>query len=186
MASVYYPGCTTDPVPFYSCDPCATREKSRVRSAFFVTDAYYATLMADPLDIALWQAGIESEDIIIVPKTTGTLEISDPVTGPGYGDDLEEVLGVDFTLNWRDPNYKGNCNFYNTLSKKTGFYHIGYRTGSQTAISTETVSLNVKAPITENLEDNVEWQGRARWRSQEQPCPFDTPEGIFECFALAS
>lgn len=184
MASPYYPGCPTGELPFYQCDPCENYEKARVRSVAFVTDAYYATLLANPTDTAVWQAGVISEDIIIIPKVVGSLDAPDPLTGPGYGDDVETILGRDYNLIWRDPNYIGNCNFYNTLKKKNGVYHAIYRTGSQTHITEETVTIDARAPVTENIEDNVEWNGNARWRSEVQPCPFETPADIFECFSL--
>lgn len=184
MATPYYPGCPTGELPFYFCDPCQGTEKGRVRSVGGVTDAYYPTLIANPEDEAVWLAGIESEDIIIIPRVNGTLDVPDPDTGDGYGDDIESDLGTAFTLSWRDPNYIGNCGFYNELKRKNGVYHAIYRTGSQTHITPETVTFRSGAPITANTQDNVEWVGTARWRSDSQPCPFNTPVGIFECFAL--
>lgn len=184
MASVYYPGCDTEDLPDYQCDPCADYEKGRIRSAGFVTAAYKATLDANPTSSAVWRTGILSGDIIIIPKVTGTLDTPDPITGPGYGDDVETNLGRDFTLAFRDPNYKGNCVFYNTLKRQNGKWHPLYRTGTQTAIANETATIDTRAPITENLEDNVEWNVSAKWRGQDQPCPFDTPEDTFDCFDL--
>lgn len=184
MATPYYPGCPTGEIPFYVCDPCGAREKARVRSVGFVTDSYYATLIANPTSVPLWQAGIASEDIIIIPKVVGSLDAPDPLTGPGYGDDVEEILGRDYNLIWRDPNYVDNCNFYNTFKTKRGVYHAIYRTETQTHITAETITPDARAPISETIEDNVEWNGNARWRSDVQPCPFDTPAGIFDCFAL--
>lgn len=182
--AVYYPACDTDELPEYQCDPCEDYEKGRIRSVFFVSASYRATLIANPTSIPLWQAGVASEDIIIIPKVVGSLDAPDPITGPGYGDDVETILGRDYTLLWRDPNYKGNCNFYNTLKKQNGKWYPGYRTGSQSHIGEKTVTIDTKAPVTENLEDNVEWNGSAKWRSNEQPCPFDTPATIFECFGI--
>jgi hypothetical protein len=182
--AIYYPGCDTDELPDYQCDDCNDYEKGRVRSAGFVTDAYYTTLIANPTNVTLWTTGIASGDIIIIPKVTGTLDAPDPITGPGYGNDTESILGRDFTLVYRDPNYKGNCNFYNTLKRKNGFYHAIYRTGTQTHISDITITIDTRAPVTENLEDNVEWNVSSKWRSQDNPCPFDTPAGIFECFQV--
>jgi len=184
MASIYYPGCEEEDLPFYTCDPCEDFEGSRVRSVFFVTASYYPILIANPLSLALWTAGILSSDIIIIPKVSGTLDAPEPITGKGYGDDLQSNLGRDFTLAWTDPNYKNNCNFYNSLSTKHGIYYVGYRTATQSHISTKTVTPDARAPITENIEDNVEWNGSAKWRSKLQPCPFDTPEGVFTCFGL--
>lgn len=180
---VYYPGCETDELPDYQCDPCDDYEKGRVRSVAFVTPAYYSTLIANPTTKSLWQAGILSGDIIIISKVIGTFEPSDPITGPGYGDDVETILGTDYVLNWRDPSYKRNCNFYNTLKKKK--FHVIYRTGSQTHIGEIPATISTKAPVTDSIDDNVEWNGSAKWRSQDSPCPFDTPADIFECFAIS-
>ena len=185
MPSVYYPGCDTDELPEYQCDECNDYEKGRIRSAGFVSSTYKAALAANPSNVSLWTAGILSGAIIIMPKVIGTLDAPDPITGSGYGDDIETILGRDFTLSFRDPNYKNNCAFYNTLKRKTGKWHAIYRTGSQTHITDETVSIDAKAPVTENLEDNVEWNVSAKWRAQDQPCPFDTPDGVFECVAVA-
>lgn len=184
MATVYYPGCATDELPFYVCDPCNEYEKGRIRSAGYVDKSYYATLMANPTSAAVWQTGINTEKIIIIPRTTGTLDAPDPETGTGYGDDDEEILGTNYTLLFRDPNYKQNCNFYNILAKKKGTYHAIYRTGTQTHVTPKTVTIRPAAPITENIQDNIEWNVSNTWTDTVQPCPFDTPEGIFDCFAL--
>lgn len=184
MAIVYYPGCITNELPFYICDPCGSIEQARVRSVFLVTDDYYPTLLADPTNPDVWEVGVASEDIIIIPKTSGTLDAPDPITGQGFGNDVNTVLGRDFTLAWSDPNYKQNCNFYNTLITKSGIYHIGYRTSTQAHVTAETVTFDARAPVTEGDTDLVLWQGVATWRSRINPCPFDTPAGIFECYAL--
>lgn len=184
MATAYYPGCPTGELPFYVCDPCEDYEPSKIRSVGFVTDAYYATLILTPTSTASWVAGIESEDIIIIPRVIGSLDAPDPETSAGYGDATETILPRLYTAAWRDPNYKDNCNFYNTLKTKTGTYHFIYRTGTQTHITPEVVTIDTRAPITENDQEFVEWNGSVRWRSRVQPCPFDTPADIFECFAL--
>lgn len=182
--AIYYPGCDTEELPDYQCDPCQDYEKARVRSSGVVSKAYRATLAATPTNPATWTTGIESGDIVIIPKLVGSLDAPDPITGPGYGDDIETNLGRDFTLSLRDPNYKGNCNFYNTLKKQNGMWHAIYRTGSQTHITEETVTIDARAPVGEELDSNVEWNVSMKWRSQNNPCPFDTPEGIFDCFGI--
>lgn len=182
--AVYYPGCDTEELPDYQCDPCQGREKARIRSGGVVSKAYKATLSANPTSPTVWTTGIESGDIVIIPKVVGSLDPSDPITGPGYGDDIEENLGTDFTLNIRDPNYKSNCNFYNTIKKQNGMWHAIYRTETQTHITEETVTINSRAPVGEELDANVEWNLTLKWRSQNNPCPFDTPVGIFDCFGL--
>lgn len=184
MATAYYPGCPTEPIPFYQCDECQDYESGSIRSVAFITKTYVPILLADPTNPALWEAGIESEDIYVIPRTIGSLDAPDPDTGDGYGDDEETNLGRVFAVNFRDPNYKKNCAFYNAINERNGFFHIAYRTETQTNISDKPVTPDVKAPIDEAKASIVTWQGRARWRSKKNPCPFDTPVGVFECFSL--
>lgn len=184
MATVYYPTCPDEDLAEYQCDPCANREKGKVRSAAYIHTSYLATVQANPTSTAVWQTGIANETIIIIPMVIGSLDTPDPITGPGYGDDDEEILGRQFTLAFRDPNYIQNCNFYNGLKRKKGQYYVAYRTETQTHISTKTVSVDTRAPITETITDNVEWNVTNRWTDEDQPCPFDTPEEIFTCFGL--
>ena len=51
--------------------------------------------------------------------------------------------------------------------------------------SAGAATISTKAPVTDSIDDNVEWNGSAKWRSQDNPCPFDTPADIFECFAIS-
>lgn len=180
---LYY-DCAEDELPEYQCDTCGGREKGRVRSSGVINKAYLPTLLANPSSTLLWTTGIDSGDIVIFSEVIGSLDVPDPIVGPGYGDNVEEVLGTDFTLNIRDPNYITNCTFFNTLKRQRNKWHALYRTSSQTHISDKTVTINTKAPITENLEDNVEWQVSMKWRSLDNPCPFDTPEDVFDCFSI--
>lgn len=182
--AIYYPGCDTEELPDYQCDPCQGVEKAKVRSAGFVSKAYYAALAANPTNTAVWVAGIESGDIVIIPKVIGTFDPGDPITGTGYGDDVEEILGTDYVLNFRDPNYKSNCVFYNTIKKQNGKWHAIYRTETLTHISDKSVTINSRAPVAEDIQANVEWNVSATWRNRDSPCPFDTPEGVFDCFGI--
>lgn len=184
MAQAYYPGCATTPVPFYTCDPCGGIELGKIRSTAFIHRSYYDTLMIDPTDPELWRTGIEEELIYIIPKVIGALDAPDPDTIEGFGDDEESNLGRVFTLTWRDPNYADNCNFYNAINGKNGVYHMAWRTQTKTHISVLPVTPDVKAPVEEGQTSAVTWQGRARWRSMINSCPFDTPVDIFDCFAL--
>jgi hypothetical protein len=183
MATVYYPGCPPEQLPFYICDDCADYENGKVRSAGYVSEAYYSTLMANPTSTQVWLDGIESEDIIIIPRVIGSLDVPDPATVPGYGDEEEQDTTRVYTLAFRDPNYKGNCNFYNTVKRRKNF-HVIYRTSTQTHVSDKVVKVRTSAPITETSTDVVEWNVANIWTGTEQPCPFDTPEGVFDCFAL--
>ncbi|MFQ6415315.1 hypothetical protein ACLNB1_10290, partial [Streptococcus pneumoniae] len=81
----------------------------------------------DPSDPTEWRAGFISGDIILIPQTKGTFDGGAEVEAPGYGDQSTRLTGYNFQLQYQDPNYRQNCNFYNTL-KNSRAYKAAYRT----------------------------------------------------------
>lgn len=176
----YYPSCG-DVIPAHSCDPCADKEFARVRSAAFIDKSYIATIQADPTNEALWATGINDEVIFVIPETNG--EVSEPSekTGAGYGDQIETLLGYDFSAKFADPNYAENCDFWNAI-KRSRNYHFVYRTSSKIHITDVTTTVIPKAPVTNDLNAEVNWSVTVKWSQPDNPCPVDTPEGVFECY----
>ena len=179
----YYPSTCEDIIPSHNCDPCADREYGRIRSGFFVHKSYIATLLAGITNPQVWLNGINAGKIIIIPGTNGDLADPSELTGPGYGDQTETLLGYDFQALMVDPNYAENCDFYNAL-KSSRNYHFGYRTSSKVHITDKTVTIIPKAPVQNDLTAEVTWNVTVKWSSSEHPCPVDTPEGIFDCYIL--
>jgi hypothetical protein len=165
-----------------SCSPCGSMEVElgRVRGLCFVHESYYPVLKADPENVDKWQDGIDQGKILVIPKTSGTFDGGSPVEIAGYGDTESQLIGFKFALAIKDPNLKGNTPFYNTI-KKNSSYHVAFRTESLTRISDYPVTVIPKAPVEDDLNSAVVWNVDVKWSGEDQPVPFDTPEGIFQC-----
>lgn len=179
MAGTYYPA-TCNPVDQHNCDPCETQELGRVRSAGFVSTDFTFT---DPTDATEWAAGIASGDIFIIPETHGELPDPSPKMGAGFGDTVEQLIAYDFSAKYYDPNFASNCDWYNTIKKNRNFKFV-YRTSSKTYISTKPVVIIPKYNVADDLTALVNWNVDVKWQDSDFPCPFDTPEGIFDnCYS---
>lgn len=174
--AVYYPSNCDDLVPDHICDPCEEVEQGRVRSVAFIKTSFAFT---DPSDPTEWTAGFEAGDIILIPNTAGTFDGGAEVESPGFGDQATRLTGYNFQLQFQDPNYKGNCNFYNTL-KNSRQYKAAYRTGTQIHIIDTTVQVIPKNPVTDDINSAVVWDVLVKWSGVDVPCPFDVPPGIFD------
>lgn len=176
--AAYYPS-TCNPVNQHNCDPCETQELGRIRSAFFVSNSFTFTDETDPTE---WAAGIASGDIFIIPETHGDFSAPSPKFGAGFGDTVEQLLAYDFTAKYFDPNFASNCEWYNTIKKNRNF-KFGWRTSSKCYISTKTVVIVPMYEVQDDLTSLVTWNTQIKWQAADLPCPFDTPEGIFdECY----
>lgn len=101
------------------------------------------------------------------------------VTETGFGDIPMDISGYDFTLNVFDPNYLGNCNFWNSI-KKSLDYRVGYRTESQVYVSSKPALVIPKAPIAEDIKSKVIWNATVKFSQEDIPCPTNMPVGIFD------
>lgn len=180
--AIYYPSSCDEVVPDHICDPCEGEEKGKIRSAGYIKNTFD---FSDPSNPTEWQAGIESGDIIVIPAVIGSFDGGSEVEGSGYGDQSTKLTGYNFSANYKDPNYKQNATFYNSI-KRSRLYKFFYRTGSQTHISDTTVSVVPKNPVTEDQNSDVTWDVTVKWAGADLPVPFDTPPGIFDqCFAVS-
>ncbi len=177
----YYPSNCDNVIPPHNCDPCAEREYGRIRSGAYIHKSYYPTLVADVENSQKWIDGINQGLILVIPDTNGELGEPSELTGAGYGDAVEALLGYDFSATFRDPNYKENCDFWNAI-KNSRNYHLVYRTSSSVHITDKPVTIIPKAPIADDLQAEVVWVVLNKWRSNNHPCATNTPEGVFTCF----
>jgi hypothetical protein len=182
--SIYYPGaaCESD-IPQHICNPCTEFEKGRVRSIAFIHKDYVSNIVANPTDTAVWQTGITSGQVRIIPDVSGTSNGGEKVAGAGYGDQKEKVTGRNYTVNFKDPNYVGNCSFYTELELSRA-WHLAYKTETLLHVSDKVVSTFANNPTTENLEDDVVWNVESIWFQKVPVCPLDAPDNIFDCFQL--
>lgn len=180
--AVYYPDACDEELPDHVCDPCEVLEGGRIRSVAYIKNTF---TFDDPSNPVEWAAGIASGDIVMVPSTRGSFDGGSEVTGPGYGDQTERLVGYNFSAQIFDPNYKGNCNFYNILLRSRG-HKFAYRTGSQIHIVDKTVQFIPKNPVQDDINSEVVWDVTVRWADSVLPCPYDTPPGIFdECVNIS-
>lgn len=176
--SVYYPTSCDEETPNHFCDLCADDEHGRVRSVALIKKDFE---FVDPSNAQEWLDGINSGDIIIIPETNGSFDGGTPKEGPGYGDTLSTYLGSDFVLQFKDPNYKQNCVFYNAINKSRR-YKVAYRTESLIHISDKTAFINAKPGVLDDLTSTVVWDVTTKWASSNIPCAYEMPDGVFTCF----
>jgi len=177
---IYYGGGCDHDLPLHICNDCNVPEHGRVRSVAFIKKTFRFT---DPSNPQEWRSGIIDGDIIIIPQVLGSYNGGEPVEGPGYGDTISKITGYNFELAFKDPNYTDNAGFYNAI-KRNHIWLIAFRSETLTHMSTNTISIVPKNPITENLNDEVVWDVIVKFSQADLPEPFPTPDGIFQCFDL--
>jgi hypothetical protein len=176
----YYPsGCDTS-IADHICGTCGV-ELSRVRSVAFVNKQYYPTLITDLEDVALWNAGIASGDIIIYPEVQGEFDGGTPNMGQGYGDTEEQLNSYTFMLTFKDPNYVGNQPHANTI-KNTRNWHVAYRSETVLAMSDEPCTIVPKNPIANDLKLERTWDYEVKWTSENFPAEVESPSSVFTCY----
>jgi len=180
MAGYYNNSC--DDVTYdHTCDPCEDVEYGRIRSIALIEEGFEFTTETNAAE---WTAGQTAGTILVIPRTNGELPAPSPKTGPGYGDEVERLLGFDFNLKFTYPNYASNCDFWNNAIGKK--YKVAYRTSSKTHITPKVVTLIPMTKIDNDLNSEVNWQVECKWQHNQFACPFNTPEGVFdECFQAA-
>lgn len=174
--SVYYPSGCDALIPDHICDPCEEIELGRIRSVAFIKNTF---AFIDPTDPTEWETGFAAGDIIIIPQTKGTFDGGAEVETAGYGDSSTRLTGYNFQLQYQDPNYRLNCNFYNAI-KNSRDYKVAYRTETQVHISDKTVQVIPKNPVQDDTTSEVVWDVIVKWAAKDLPCPFDVPSGIFD------
>ncbi len=166
-----------DPV----CDPCLdVIELGRVRGTAFIHKNYVATLKADPENLQKWKDGKADGLIKVIPNTSGTSDGGAPVEVPGYGDQESRIIGYKFLVSYKDPVLKANTPFYNSI-KESSVWHFAYRTETLTRISDKPCTVIPKSPIEEDMTSHVVWNVDVKFNQKDQPVPFDTPAGLFDC-----
>lgn len=178
--SVYYPsdsGCGTGgAIPAYSCNPCPAYEYGRIRSVAFIKNTFSFT---DPTSSSEWTAGINNDNIIVIWQTQGSYDGGTTSELAGFGDSEFVNGGVSHVLNFKDPNYLENCDFYNQI-KYSSEYTIAFRTSSAVHLASSPVTITPKNPIADDLKSNVVWDVTVKWQQADAPCPYTTPAGIFD------
>ncbi|MBQ9602449.1 MAG: hypothetical protein IJR42_01390 [Paludibacteraceae bacterium] len=157
----------------HTCDPCE-RELGRVRGACLVDGSFDFTALiaalkgSDPSAAQnLFEQAIEDGDIHLISETTGTYDGGSPQTGDGYGDEETRLLGYLHTLNFKDPSYAGNKDFYEQAEKE--HWKLIWRTETLLHFVNKPAGIQAIAPVETDLTSAVVWDVTATWKSKEKP-----------------
>ena len=177
--SVYYPtsncGSTTT-LPAYSCNPCPSYEYGRLRSVAFKK---VSVSLTNPSSSSEWDTAIANEEIRVIWETQGSYDGGTTSELAGFGDREFTNGGVSHVLNYKDPNYASNYDFYMAI-KDSSEWSIVFRTSSQIHVVDVPVTITPKNPVADDLKSNVVWDVTVKWSDPLQPRPYDTPAGIFD------
>lgn len=179
--AISYPTDCDDDIPEHACSDCEEVEGAGIRGVAFIKDGY---TIANPLTAADWITGIESGDIIIIPKTRGSFDGGTPKTGPGYGNQKVRYQSTDYSLTYFDPGYKSNRGFYNAI-KRSQKYKIAYLTETLVHLTDKVCQVLPKGPVGEDLGGEVVWEVNVQWNSKNEPTSYVAPAGIFVCFEVS-
>lgn len=175
---VYYSGCATAVVP-PMCSDCPPKELGGLRSAWLQKSSYTFVDISDPTE---WAQAVLDGNVILFPKTRGSLEVSE-TTSAGFGDNMVSVDGYEFTANLVDPNLD-NCPTWKSLRGNLG-YLLGYRTQTKIWLTDKTVTISPMIPIQEDIKSGVFPTIKIVWAQEDPICPVDMPSGVFEqCFEV--
>ncbi len=158
------------------CDPCG-RELGRVRGVVLFDGSYdLAPLIAklksgtsqDATEAAtLFEQAIADGKAHLISETTGTFDGGAAQTGDGYGDEETRLLGYLYTLNFKDPSYSGNEDFYERAEAE--HWKVAFRTETLLHFADKPAGIQAIAPVEQDLTSAVAWDVNATWKSKKKP-----------------
>lgn len=179
---IHYKSCAaSESALVHTCEPCQTTEMARVRGVALIKPG---TEINIPLSSTEWSTEILAGNIIIIPKVTGSLDDAEK-EGDGYGDEKSRLLGHDYTLTFKDPDYVSNKDFYEAAEKEN--WHVAFRTETQLHIVDNTkLTLVAKQTIDESLDNPIVWEVTMKWTSDTKPkmAAVSAVISYFECFDI--
>lgn len=157
----------------HTCDPCE-RELGRIRGVCLVNGSFDFTTLIAALKGAqasaaqeIFEQAIASGDILLISETTGTYDGGSPQTGDGYGDEETRLLGYLHTLNFKDPSYAGNQEFYERVDKE--HWKLIWRTETLLHFVDSPAAIQAIAPVEQDLTSAVVWDVTATWKTKQKP-----------------
>lgn len=157
----------------HTCDPCE-RELGRIRGVCLVDGSFDFAPLIDALKGSqasaaqeLFEQAIEDGNIHLISETTGTYDGGSPQTGDGYGDEETRLLGYLHTLNFKDPSYAGNREFYANVEKE--HWKLIWRTETLLHFVDSPAAVQAIAPVEQDLTSAVVWDVTATWKTKNKP-----------------
>ena len=148
----------------YYSDPCRASEGGNVRSLVLIRKGTDITF---PLDRAEWIEQVELGNIFIMPETRGVFDGGTEKTIQGYGKEKERIVGFDYTLQFKDPNYRLNGKFYEAAEKP--IWNVAYLSETQLHYVNSDCQLSARAPIEEDMDSDVAWNVEVKWTAKDKP-----------------
>lgn len=164
------------------CDPCGRVESGRVGTVAFIDDDFVFP-GGDLSNHLSWLTGINAGKIAVIPAVSGSL--ADPTAKeiPGTGRQLTRLIGYEFAATFQDPNYVGNCTFWNKI-KLARNKKFAYWSETQVHLTNVPVVIIPGNAVPEDINSPVEWKVQVKWADKDLCCPMDKPYGIDNCPAL--
>ena len=177
--AIYYPGdvCNAQQ-PEHLCNPCLSKELGGIRSVAFIKDNFAFT---NPSSASEWNNGVTAGNIILIPQVYGTFDGGSPQESQGFGDNPTSLDGYDFMLQFFDPNFIGNTDFYDTIKNNRNGWKVAFRTESQVYLSDKSVTIIPKMPIAQDVKSKVLWDITVKWTSDALPQAYTSPAIRWDC-----
>lgn len=162
-----------------NCSVCDI-ELGRVRKLALVQASFYQQLIDDITNVSLWDLGRTLGKIFVYPEVQGEFDGGNPVTVRGFASNEDTEVAKIYTIELREPNYIGNREHFNDINGSRQFYAI-WATETLMYASTRPVYLSVKAPVSNDLKNEIVWQMTLKWTAQELPLVFDRDDTVLQC-----
>jgi hypothetical protein len=65
--------------------------------------------------------------------------------------------------------------------KRSSNWRFAYKTENFVHLTTKTVSVVPKNPVTDDINSDVVWNVTVKWAEEDLPIPYTTPAGVFVC-----
>lgn len=184
MGYEYLYGCASSSAAHY-CHDCPEGqdiEYGRTRQGGFITASYLPSIVADPTDLAAWEAGIASGDIIMIPEISGSFDPGDPKELKGYGNRKVTYGPRDMKWSFNDPIYLENYAFYNEVSRRANMVPF-FVTATILHLFDTVGNIKAKNVVTDDLDTEVIWQVDVTVTSRNLPTlhAVDAIASIFSC-----
>lgn len=173
------------------CDPCG-RELGRVRGVILFDGSFDIQGLIDAIKAndataeTLIETAVTSGQAHLISETTGTYDGGSPQTGDGYGDAENRLLGYLYTLNFKDPSYAPNKEFWEKAEYNQ--FYIAFRTESLLHFADKPATLQAIAPVEQDLTSAVVWNVTGTWKSKNKPeiVPLEPVKKFFDgCWEVA-
>ena len=107
----------------------------------------------------------------LISETRGTFDGGAAQTGDGYGDEETRLLGYLYTLNFKDPSYAPNTEFWEKA--ENGHWIVAWRTETKLHFADKPAGIQAIAPVEQDLTSAVAWNVTATWKSKKKPVVVD-------------